>query len=92
MFRPLPDVLELPQGLGLAQFCWAHLQPTLKGIGEFASTEDAVYFARPCAFTALRCGMGGEHRPDWILSSRTRLGAEETNKRQLMQEPPQTTG
>lgn len=31
---------------GLAQFCWAHLQRTLKGIGEFASTEDAVHFAR----------------------------------------------
>jgi transposase len=31
---------------GLAQFCWAHLQRTLKGIGEFASTEDAMHFAR----------------------------------------------
>jgi transposase len=31
---------------GLAQFCWAHLQRTLKGIGEFATTEDAVHFAR----------------------------------------------
>ena len=31
---------------GLAQFCWAHLQRTLKGIGEFASTPDAVHFAR----------------------------------------------
>ena len=31
---------------GLAQFCWAHLQRTLKGIQEFASTEDAVHFAR----------------------------------------------
>lgn len=31
---------------GLAQFCWAHLQRTLKGIGEFASTADAVHFAR----------------------------------------------
>lgn len=31
---------------GLAQFCWAHLQRTLKGIGEFASTDDAVHFAR----------------------------------------------
>ncbi len=31
---------------GLAQFCWAHLQRTLKGIGEFASTTDAVHFAR----------------------------------------------
>ena len=31
---------------GLAQFCWAHLQRTLKGIGEFARTEDAVHFAR----------------------------------------------
>jgi transposase len=31
---------------GLAQFCWAHLQRTLKGIREFASTEDAVHFAR----------------------------------------------
>lgn len=31
---------------GLAQFCWAHLQRTLKGIGEFASTEDAKHFAR----------------------------------------------
>ena len=31
---------------GLAQFCWAHLQRTLKGIAEFASTEDAVHFAR----------------------------------------------
>jgi transposase len=31
---------------GWAQFCWAHLQRTLKGIGEFASTEDAVHFAR----------------------------------------------
>ena len=32
--------------LGLAQFCWAHLQRTLKGIGEDASTPDAVHFAR----------------------------------------------
>ena len=31
---------------GLAQFCWAHLQRTLKGIQEFASTRDAVHFAR----------------------------------------------
>lgn len=31
---------------GLAQFCWAHLQRTLKGIQEFASTPDAVHFAR----------------------------------------------
>ncbi len=31
---------------GLAQFCWAHLQRTLKGIGEFASTADAEHFAR----------------------------------------------
>jgi transposase len=31
---------------GLAQFCWAPLQRTLKGIAEFASTEDAVHFAR----------------------------------------------
>jgi hypothetical protein len=31
---------------GLAQFCWAHLQRTLKGIAEFASTADAVHFAR----------------------------------------------
>jgi transposase len=31
---------------GLAQFCWAHLQRTLKGIGEFARSEDAVHFAR----------------------------------------------
>jgi transposase len=31
---------------GLAQFCWAHLQRTLKGIAEFASTEDAAHFAR----------------------------------------------
>lgn len=31
---------------GLAQFCWAHLQRTLKGIAEFASTTDAVHFAR----------------------------------------------
>ena len=31
---------------GLAQFCWAHLQRTLKGIGEFASTGNAVHFAR----------------------------------------------
>jgi hypothetical protein len=31
---------------GLAQFCWAHLQRTLKGIGEFASSADAVHFAR----------------------------------------------
>jgi hypothetical protein len=31
---------------GLAQFCWAHLQRTLKGIEEFASTPDAVHFAR----------------------------------------------
>jgi transposase len=30
----------------LVQFCWAHLQRTLKGIGEFASTPDAVHFAR----------------------------------------------
>jgi hypothetical protein len=31
---------------GLAQFCWAHLQRTLKGIAEFASTQDAAHFAR----------------------------------------------
>lgn len=31
---------------GLAQFCWAHLQRSLKGIKEFASTADAVHFAR----------------------------------------------
>ena len=31
---------------GLAQFCWAHLQRTLKGIGEGAATVDAVHFAR----------------------------------------------
>jgi transposase len=31
---------------GLAQFCWAHLQRTLKGIKEFACTADAVHFAR----------------------------------------------
>jgi transposase len=31
---------------GLAQFCWAHLQRTLKGIAEFASTKDAEHFAR----------------------------------------------
>ena len=31
---------------GLAHFCWAHLQRTLKGIGEFAATGDAVHFAR----------------------------------------------
>jgi transposase len=31
---------------GLAQFCWAHLQRTLKGIAEFAATADAVHFAR----------------------------------------------
>jgi hypothetical protein len=31
---------------GLAQFCWAHLQRTLKGIAEFASTADAEHFAR----------------------------------------------
>ena len=30
----------------MVQFCWAHLQRTLKGIGEFASTPDAVHFAR----------------------------------------------
>jgi transposase len=31
---------------GLAQFCWAHLQRTLKGIAEFAATAEAVHFAR----------------------------------------------
>jgi len=31
---------------GLAQFCWAHLQRTLKGVAEFASTADAEHFAR----------------------------------------------
>ena len=31
---------------GLAQFCWAHLQRTLKGIQEFATTQDAEHFAR----------------------------------------------
>jgi len=31
---------------GLAQFCWAHLQRTLNGIKELASTADAVHFAR----------------------------------------------
>jgi transposase len=31
---------------GLAQFCWAHLQRTLRGIAELASTADGVHFAR----------------------------------------------
>jgi hypothetical protein len=31
---------------GLAQFCWAHLQRTLKGIKEFAATPDGRHFAR----------------------------------------------
>ena len=31
---------------GLAQFCWAHLQRTLKGIQELAATKDAEHFAR----------------------------------------------
>ena len=31
---------------GLAQFCWAHLQRTLKGIQECARSQDAVHFAR----------------------------------------------
>lgn len=31
---------------GLAQFCWAHLQRTLKGIAEYASSQDGVHFAR----------------------------------------------
>lgn len=39
---------------GLAQFCWAHLQRTLKGIGEFASTADAVHFARDMLSAAER--------------------------------------
>jgi len=39
---------------GLAQFCWAHLQRTLKGIGEFASTPDAVHFARDMLSTVGR--------------------------------------
>jgi len=39
---------------GLAQFCWAHLQRTLKGIGEFASTADAVHFARDMLFAVER--------------------------------------
>ena len=39
-----PTYLSYHQGL--AQFCWAHLQRTLKGIGEGAATADAVHFAR----------------------------------------------
>ena len=31
---------------GLAQFCWAHLQRTLKGIEEYAASKEAVHFAR----------------------------------------------
>jgi len=31
---------------GLAQFCWAYLQRTLKGIKEYASSTEAVHFAR----------------------------------------------
>ena len=31
---------------GLAQFCWAHLQRTLKGIEESAASPEAVHFAR----------------------------------------------
>jgi transposase len=48
----LPDSLQdrcptyLSYHRGLAQFCWAHLQRTHKGIAEFASTADALHFAR----------------------------------------------
>ena len=31
---------------GLAQFCWAHLQRSLKGIQEYERSQDGVHFAR----------------------------------------------
>ncbi len=63
---------------GLAQFCWAHLQRTLKGIGEFASTEDAVHFARDMLFAvgrlfALWYQFRGEAGPGERLLSRSEL-------------------
>jgi hypothetical protein len=39
-----PSYLSYHQGL--AQFCWAHLQRTLKGIKEYATTADGVHMAR----------------------------------------------
>ena len=63
---------------GLAQFCWAHLQRTLKGIGEFASTEDAVHFARDMLaavgrLLALWYRFRGEAGPGERLLSRSEL-------------------
>jgi transposase len=46
---------------GLAQFCWAHLQRTLKGIAEFAASSDAVHFARDM-LSAVECLFGLWHQ------------------------------
>jgi len=63
---------------GLAQFCWAHLQRTLKGIGEFARTEDAAHFARDMLATVGRLfdlwyRFRGEAGPGERLLSRDEL-------------------
>ena len=63
---------------GLAQFCWAHLQRTLKGIGEFAATGDAVHFARDMLSAvdrlfALWYRFRGEAGPGERLLSRAEL-------------------
>jgi transposase len=63
---------------GLAQFCWAHLQRTLKGIGEFASMEDSKHFARNMLFAvgrmfALWYRFRGEAGPGERLLSRHEL-------------------
>jgi DivIVA protein./Transposase IS66 family. len=63
---------------GLAQFCWAHLQRTLKGIGEYAATPDAVHFARDMLAAvgrlfALWYRFRGEAGPDQNLLTRGEL-------------------
>jgi transposase len=63
---------------GLAQFCWAHLQRTLKGIAEYASTADAVHFARDMLSAlgrlfALWYQFRGESEAAGRLLSRTEL-------------------
>jgi transposase len=63
---------------GLAQFCWGHLQRTLKGIEEYASTADAVHFARDMLSAlgrlfALWYQFRGESEAGGRLLSRTEL-------------------
>jgi transposase len=63
---------------GLAQFCWAHLQRTLQGIGEGAATADTVHFARDMlsfidGVFALRYRFRGEAASGERLLSRKEL-------------------